>query len=56
MSQKETNQTRQRWTRQEEKLLLNLVNRGDDGELKKVLVDCKSNVKMSRYDAWERVM
>ena len=36
MSQKETNQTRQRWTRQEEKLLLNLVNRGDNGELKKV--------------------
>ena len=44
-----------RWSRFEEKLLLNLINKEDDGMLKKVIVECNTNMRMKRFDAWERV-
>ena len=47
--------TRRRWSKVEEKLLLNIINHYDGGSLKKVIVEYRTNVRMSRHDAWERV-
>ena len=46
---------RRRWSKVEEKILLNIIYKADGGGLKRVIVDYETNVKMSRYDAWERV-
>ena len=44
-----------KWTDVEEKILHNIIHYADNGALKRILVDNKSNVKMSKWDAWERV-
>ena len=44
-----------RWSRVEEKILVNIVNHSDGGTLKRIIVDYQTNVKMTRHDAWERV-
>ena len=46
---------RRRWSKMEEQLLLNIISNYDEGRLKKVIIDYKTNVKMSRHDAWESV-
>ena len=46
---------RRRWCRVDEKLLINIINKYDGGQLKNVTVDYKTNVKITRHDAWERV-
>ena len=47
---------RVRWSVAEEQLLLNIINTGDKGTIKKVLVDQSYSTKLAPYDAWERVM
>ena len=47
--------SRRRWSRVEEKILVNIVNHSDGGALKRIIVDYQTNVKMTRHDAWERV-
>ena len=46
---------REKWRKTEEKVLLNLVNKADNGLLRKVVVEANTNVRMSRFDPWERV-
>ena len=45
---------RRRWSRVEG--LIDIIHKYDGGQLKNVNVDYKINVKMTRHDAWERVM
>ena len=44
---------RRRWTPEEERLLMDIVNNGDIGAQRRVLVE---NARLSRQDAWERDM
>ena len=44
-----------KWTDVEEKLLINIVQNADKGALRKVLIEKKTNIKMNKQDAWERV-
>ena len=45
-----------RWSQAEEMLLLNIINTGDKGLLRKVLVDQQTCVKLAPFGAWEQVM
>ena len=47
---------RHRWTPEEERLLLNIVNNEDSGVLRRVMVENVTYVRLSRHDAWDRVM
>ena len=47
--------SRQRWSHLDETNLRNILMEGDDGQLKKVLVDCTTNNRLLREDAWQRV-
>ena len=46
---------RHRWTPEEERLLMDIVNNGDSGALRRILVENVTNIRLSRHDAWERV-
>ena len=48
--------SKHKWTETEEKILYNIVNFADKGALKRVFIYKKTNIKMSKFDAWERVM
>ena len=37
------------------RLLLDIINNADKGALRKVLVEQKTNIKLTNHDAWERV-
>ena len=45
-----------RWSSTEERVLLDIINNGDDGVFKRVIIDNVTNVRLSRHDAWVRVM
>ena len=45
-----------RWSSTEERVLLDIINNGDDGVLKCVIIDNVTNVRLSRHDAWARVV
>ena len=45
-----------RWSSTEERVLLDIINNGDDGVLKRVIIDNVTNVRLSRHDAWARVV
>ena len=45
-----------KWTPEEETILLNIINFGEKGALRKVLISKRTNIMMSRFEAWERVM
>ena len=47
---------RHRWTPEDERLLMDIVNNGDNGALRRVLIENVTNVRLSCHDAWERVM
>ena len=47
--------TRHRWSKEEERMLMNIINHADKGVLKKVIVESDTNGKMTRHDAWDRV-
>ena len=46
---------RHKWSEAEERLLMNIVNEGDQGTLRDIIVEYKTNVRVSRNDAWARV-
>ena len=44
-----------KWSPSDRKLLISIVNNADKGMLRRVLADCDTKVRLSRYDAWQRV-
>ena len=45
---------RHRWSTLEERILLDIVDHGEGGALKRVIVENITNVKLTRHNAWER--
>ena len=43
------------WSDSDHNILMRIINEGDNGALRRVLVECDTNVRMSRFDAWEGV-
>ena len=44
-----------KWTDVQEKVLRNIILHADNGALRKVLLENKTNVKMTKFNAWECV-
>ena len=44
------------WEKAKEEMEMDIIHKYDGGQLKNVIVDYKTNVKMTRHDAWEHVM
>ena len=48
-------QSRFKWEKRDEEILLNIIHTADKGVLRKVIVEYDTNIKLNRYDAWSRV-
>ena len=48
--------SKHRWNPFEENVLQDIINNGDNGNLRKVIIEKSTNLRMRREDAWERVM